>query len=350
MTQFIEKTGRNEAEAIRLALEELKLERDDVSIEVIDRAKSGFMGFGSKPAKVRVTYEDGTSEEIPKKEDMSPIKVTDKQEKVAEKVADVVSEQKSQAEVKDSKVDSKQETANAFTEKENIVKTPVKEEKEKNLPVKAEVMAENKEEISKVNSKVDNQDKNAEKAVVKPVSKLERVKKEGRGKDKISLEDQEVITAEITRFLTGLMEHLHVDAKPTVSYNKDIVLVKMEGENLASLIGKRGETLDAIQQITGYVVNKTCQKRVRIYLDAENYRAKREETLIKLAEKVAGEAVKHKRNVPLEPMNAYERHIIHEALTKNPLVYTYSTGSDPNRCTVIAYQTKKPQGNRQKRS
>ena len=103
------------------------------------------------------------------------------------------------------------------------------------------------------------------------------------------------------------------------------------------VIGHRGETLDAIQQLTNYTVNRGRTHRVRIHIDAENYRAKREESLRRLASKVAAKVVKYRRNITLEPMNAYERHVIHETLQDYPDVITYSTGTEPNRRTVVAY-------------
>ena len=108
------------------------------------------------------------------------------------------------------------------------------------------------------------------------------------------------------------------------------------GSDLGSLIGRRGETLDAIQQLTNYAVNRGQSKRVRIHLDAENYRAKREETLERLARKTASKALKYHRNMTLEPMNAYERHVIHAALQDFDGVTTYSTGTEPNRRVVVA--------------
>ncbi len=105
-------------------------------------------------------------------------------------------------------------------------------------------------------------------------------------------------------------------------------------------MGRRGETLDAIQQLTGYAGNRGRTKRVRIHLDAEHYRAKREETLVRLAQRVADKVVKYQRNVSLEPMNAYERHVIHTALQDYPGVTTYSIGTDPNRRVVVALEKK----------
>ena len=109
------------------------------------------------------------------------------------------------------------------------------------------------------------------------------------------------------------------------------------GENLGMLIGRRGDTLDAIQHLTNYTLNRDAAKRARISVDAENYRGKREESLQRLAAKVAGKVVKYRRNVTLEPMNSYERHVIHAALQDMPDVTTYSTGTEPNRRIVVAY-------------
>ena len=117
--------------------------------------------------------------------------------------------------------------------------------------------------------------------------------------------------------------------------------VVLEGENMGALIGHRGETLDAIQQLTGYAVNKGRSHRVRIHVDAEGYRARREESLNRLARKTAGKVVKYRRNITLEAMNAYERHVIHTALQDYPGVSTFSTGTEPNRRTVVAYDPNK---------
>ena len=142
----------------------------------------------------------------------------------------------------------------------------------------------------------------------------------------------------ITEFLTGLMEHLHVQAAPQVHVNEEgAYRVILEGQELGAIIGRRGETLDAIQQLTNYAVNHGQSKRVRIQIDAEGYRAKREESLQRLAVKVAGKVVKYRKNVTLEAMNAYERHVIHTALQDYPNVTTFSTGVEPNRRTVVAY-------------
>ena len=248
MLKYLDTTGRNEEDAIAAALAQLKLDRDDVSVEILERAKSGFLGIGSSPAKVRVTYEV-PDEDLP--EEPAPVPV-------AEEPAPVVEEKAA---------------------------APAVEEKAPAAPAA---------------------DEKAEK---------------------------------IAAFLSGLMEHMDVKATPTVERTEEgTYRVNLEGENLGAIIGRRGETLDAIQQLTSYSVNRGASKRVRIQVDAEHYRAKREESLVRLANRVADKVVKYHRNVTLEPMNAYERHVIHTALQDYPGVTTYSTGTEPNRRTVVAYE------------
>ena len=142
----------------------------------------------------------------------------------------------------------------------------------------------------------------------------------------------------ITEFLAGLLEHMECKAEIKVyEEEKNRYKVILEGQRLGALIGRRGETLDDIQQLTNYAVNSGRDKRLRIHVDAENYRAKREQSLESLANKVAGKVLKYRRSVTLEPMNAYERHVIHAALQDKAGVTTYSVGTEPNRRVVVAY-------------
>ena len=139
-------------------------------------------------------------------------------------------------------------------------------------------------------------------------------------------------------FIKGLLEHMGSDAVPHAwKAENDTYQVDLVGENLGMLIGRRGETLDAIQHLTNYTINRDSNKRSRINVDAENYRLKREDSLRRLAMKVAGKVVKYRRNITLEPMNAYERHVIHATLQDVPDVTTYSTGTEPNRRVVVSY-------------
>ena len=156
---------------------------------------------------------------------------------------------------------------------------------------------------------------------------------------------------QIRTFLSGLLEHMDAKAEVKVyEVEKNRYKVILEGEKLGALIGgdvgmligRRGETLDAIQQLTNYSINRGGEsKRARVQIDAENYREKREESLERLAQKVAGKVVKYRRNVTLEPMNAYERHVIHTALQDTQYITTFSIGTEPNRRVVVSYDRTK---------
>ena len=142
----------------------------------------------------------------------------------------------------------------------------------------------------------------------------------------------------IIAFVSGLLEHMDSAAQVKVyEVEKGRYKVLLVGEKLGQLIGHRGETLDAIQQLTNYAVNTGADKRIRVQMAAENYRAKREQSLESLARKVADKVQKYRRSVTLEPMNAYERHVIHATLQDVKGVTTYSVGTEPNRRVVVAY-------------
>ena len=293
MTKWIETTGRTEEDAISAALFQLGLDRDDISVEVIERAKSGFLGFGSSPAKVRVSYEVPDEQET-----AAPAPVAEeKAEPVVEEKAPVVEEQPAPA------------------VEEKIILAAPKAKPKKIVEQKAETRLQPGDEVI--------------------------IAKEKAAETAPSAED-DAKAARIREFLDGLMEHMGVQATPSIQVTEEgNYKVVLQGEGLGAIIGRRGETLDAIQQLTNYAVNHSQSKRVRIHIDAENYRAKREESLQRLAVKVAGKVVKYRKNVTLEAMNAYERHVIHTALQDYVGVTTYSTGTEPNRRTVVAYDSSK---------
>ena len=322
MLKWIETTGRSEEDAISAALFQLGLDRDDVSIEVIERAKSGFLGFGSNPAKVRVSYEEENGVPCAKK------LILEEQEPVAAPAAAPVEEKAVEEEtVLLSAPQEKAESA-APVEEETILAAkpgmsapkssrPRPERREKPRRAKSENHLQEGDEVI-----IGNGPKAAPAA---PVHVTPAAEDDARA-------------AQIRTFLTGLMEHLNVEAKPEIFVTDEgNYKVILQGKDLGAIIGRRGETLDAIQQLTSYSVNRGLSKRVRIHVDAEGYRAKREESLQRLAVKVAGKVVKYRKNMTLEPMNAYERHVIHTALQDYPNVTTYSTGVEPNRRTVVAY-------------
>ena len=284
MRQFIDVTGKTEDEAIQNALRQLGLDRDDVSVEILERAKSGFLGLGSCPAKVRVSY--GPEEEEPAPVESAPV-----QEK------------------------TEQPAAKSEPRKNPEKRSAPKAEKKADKPVREKPV----------------QEKSApeqSKAQTQPVSLGEEV-------------DDEKAQA-IRKFLSGLLEQMESAAEIHIYLlEKGRYKVILEGKNLGALIGRRGETLDAIQQLTSYAVNRSGSGRVRVQLDAENYREKREQSLQHLARKVAAKVTKYRRSVTLEPMNAYERHVIHTALQDVPNVTTYSTGTEPNRRVIVAYDREK---------
>ena len=279
MIKFIDMTGKTEDEAIRRALEQLGLERDDVSVEILERAKSGFLGIGGSPATVRVSYDDGQPGPVkPEPKSAAP-----KAEKKPVYCAEVLQKE---------------------------VRAREKQEREAK---RGERRAEPK----------------AEKAPREPAVLGEEIRDEK--------------SEQIRTFLSGLLEHM--DAKADVKVyevEKNRYKVILEGEKLGALIGRRGETLDAIQQLTNYSITRGGEsKRARVQIDAENYREKREESLERLAQKVAGKVVKYRRNVTLEPMNAYERHVIHTALQDTQYITTFSIGTEPNRRVVVSYDRTK---------
>ena len=124
------------------------------------------------------------------------------------------------------------------------------------------------------------------------------------------------------------------------SGNEEFVFLELEGEDTGTIIGKRGQTLDAIQYLTSLVVNKGKEEYVRVVIDAENYRAKREKTLQQLADRLADKVARSKRPMKLEPMNPYERKVIHSTLQNHPRVVTRSEGEEPYRRVIIELKNK----------
>ena len=256
---YIDVTGKTEEEAIRKALQQLQMDRDDVSVEILERAKSGFLGIGSSPARVRVTY--GQQEpEAP----AAPVQPEKKPEKKPEPKPQQPKPQKAEA--------------------------------PKAAPKAAEAPAAPVQESC--------QDDNAHR---------------------------------ITEFLTGLLEHMDSPAQVKVTETeKGRYSVVLEGQKLGQLIGRRGETLDAIQYLASLVANRGEGEYIRLSIDSGNYREKRARTLEALARKLANQAVRTGRSITLEPMNPYERRIIHGAVSTVKGATSSSTGVEPSRRVVIS--------------
>ena len=155
---------------------------------------------------------------------------------------------------------------------------------------------------------------------------------------RLSFEVADTQRDRVERYLRGLLDCMGVEADIEITEREGGgIVANLSGSAMGAIIGRRGETLDAIQHLVNYSVNRGSEK-MHISVDAENYRSKREESLVRLAEKMAAKAVKYKRSMALEPMNSYERHVIHTALQNYPGVSTASTGVEPNRRVVVTYE------------
>ena len=136
-------------------------------------------------------------------------------------------------------------------------------------------------------------------------------------------------------FLTDVFQAMAIPCKITTRLDGDLLFITFEGDKMGVLIGRRGQTLDALQYLTSLAVNRQSDNYVRVILDTENYRAKRQKTLEALGEKMAGRAAYYGKKMVLEPMNPAERRIIHAKLQDHQKVYTYSEGAEPYRHVVI---------------
>ena len=308
MEKFLIATGKTIDLAIAAALEQLNMDRDSVSVEVLENAKSGFLGIGAQPAKVKVSYE-----------------VPDEEPKPALSSASRSKPKKEAAPAAQS-ADAPRVIAPAAPKAEQPrVIAPAAPKQEPRREAKPR-----QERAPRPDRKNDRPKQDRPVREPRPAAPVEP--KEYAPAEPGSTEEK------IEQFVKGLLEHMGSDAVPhAMKTGDDSYLVDLVGADLGILIGRRGETLDAIQHLTNYAVNHGQSKRVRINVDAENYRLKREEALQRLAVKVAGKVVRYRRNITLEPMNAYERHVIHAALQDHPDVTTFSTGTEPNRRIVVAY-------------
>ena len=272
MEKTIVTTGKSIDLAIEAALTQLGLDRDSVSVQVLQQAKSGFLGLGAQPAKVEVTYE--APDPAPKVALSSASRSKPKAKPVAEKKVEAPKAE------------------------------PKKEEK------KVEAKPEPKKETPKAP---------AEPKVYAPAEP-------GSVEEKIEV------------FLKGLLEHMGSDAVPHAwKVDANTYKVEFTGSDLGYLIGRRGDTLDALQHLANYSVGRNVEGHIRINVDAEDYREKREDSLRRYARKKAQQVLKARRRTTLEPMNAYERHVIHAALQDMENITTHSTGTEPNRRVVIEF-------------
>ena len=281
---YSEKWGVDVEEAVKLALMDLKVSRDEVEVTVLEEPSKGFFGIGSKLAKVRV--------EKKKKPEPEPVAVKPAAE------ADAVKERPS----RETRPQEKEQKSNKKNHKEN------KGSKSNRAPKEQKPREQKSREVKEIASIVDK-------------SKLH------------DIEDHEAL-----RFLKEVTEKMGLDLSIRAMAGDDMVYLEMDGKDSGTVIGKRGQTLDSIQYLTSLVVNKNSEKYIKVVVDAENYRAKRQKTLEQLANRLAAKVIKTKKYVRLEPMNPYERKVIHATLQQNRNITTRSEGEEPYRRVVIEYK------------
>ena len=282
-----EKWGVDVETAVDLALKELKISRDEAEIEVLEESSNGFLGIGSKLARVRVTAKEAEPQTREKAtfDDIDAI-LAGLPENSAQKLPDEVRAEYDKFEAEE------REDARAREKARSKEKSRSKSKKRYGLSLEDTMLYE--------------------------VKKLDPA------------EDHP-----LEKFLRDIAEQMGVDLDFSVKAGDELVFVEITGKDTGTIIGKRGSTLDAVQCLASYVVNKDSDKYIRVILDAENYRAKREKTLVNLANRLAGKVERTGRPTTLEPMNPYERKVIHCTLQNHPSVKTRSEGKDPYRKVII---------------
>lgn len=291
-----EYTAKTIEEALEKALNEMMLTRDDIEYEVITHPSKGFLGFGQRDAVVRVKKK--VIEEL--KDIVNDIKEERKEEVICQKTME--QPKAAEASVEEKKIEP---------EKKVLVEEPV--------PAAEETIEMT--EAASIETRVEPQEKavmeNAEQKAADKKAALARAEEKGRA------------------FLSKIFEEMKLDVVIDIKEKNNYLVFDLKGDNLGILIGRRGDTLDSLQFLLNLVINEKNSVKVKGIIDIENYRAKREETLIGLSHKLAAKARKTGQKVVLEPMNPQERRIIHMALQNDRRVTTYSEGEEPYRKVVI---------------
>jgi spoIIIJ-associated protein len=293
MIKTLRKSAKTEDDAIRLGLEELGLDRDDVSVTLIERAKSGFLGIGGTPAVVELAYE--VPDEVPEPPPAPKAEPKSEPRPVAEPVRN------------DRKASPRPERVTAEPSVEpRVVAVPKTEPRAAREP----------------------EPRAAQKPAPRAVS---------QSPSQPPKESELAAAARAKEFLDGLFERYGANTEIIVGEVRDGELdITLNCDDAGALIGRRGETLEAVQSLTNYVVNRGNHRVLRVNVDAEGYKQRREETLIALAQRTGEKVLKYRRSITLDSMNAYERHVIHTALQEVAGVSTHSVGSEPNRRVVVS--------------
>ena len=289
--EYIEVTGRTIDDALTNACLKLETTSDNIEYEVIEKGSNGLFGiFNSKPTKIKARVKAGVSS---------------------------VDDEFSKLEAKEKK------------SIDDTIKSEIKAESKK------EVVKETEKAVKKETApKADNSKVSATQAVNASEEDLEEKANNNEPRPVLSNEE---IESRIRTFLGDMFSAMDipVEVKITFDTEEECVNVELIGENMGLLIGKRGQTLDSIQYLTSLVINKNSEKYVRVKLDTENYRKRRKETLESRAKNIAYKVKRSRRPVSLEPMNPYERRIIHSALQADKFVSTRSEGEEPFRHVVV---------------
>ena len=279
-------------DAITEALIQLGITSDQLDYDVIEKGSAGFFGIGSKQAVIRARKK-AVKEEF---------------EKTIEEIKDIIKEEPKKEVKKEEKKELKKE----------VKKEPKKEfKKEPKKEVHAEIPSKIKKEPAKELVKEVEKENSKERAV-----ELCEVKEETK--------------AACEKFLKDVLDTMNMEVVITTNIDEDGALcINMDGKNMGILIGKRGQTLDSLQYLVNRVANKQQDGYVRVKLDTENYRKRRKDTLENLAKNIAYKVKRTKKSISLEPMNPYERRIIHSALQADKYVNTHSEGEEPYRRVVV---------------
>jgi spoIIIJ-associated protein len=306
MDEYIQVSAKNKDEAIIKASIQLGTSSDQLDIVVVSEGSSGFFGIGSKPAVIKARRKAGT--DFAEEDLMESIKnVSVKPEEVKP--------QPVKAEKEPVKQEKKKEPAKKEPKKEPVKKDDVREPKE-SLP---------KEKPAKERAPKERQPKEKPVKAAKPIEPLT---------DPAEIAEVENRAKEFLQGVFGAM-NLNVEIQAKYDAQDGCLGVDFEGDDMGILIGKRGQTLDSLQYLTSLVVNKKKSSYIRVKLDTEDYRRRRKETLENLARGIAYKVKKTRKPVVLEPMNPYERRIIHSALQGNKFVETTSEGEEPYRHVVV---------------
>ena len=313
--RYSEKWGDSIDGAVDLALADLKLTRDQVTVTVLEQPSKGFFGIGSRLAKVRVEEIEPPKPEKPAKPEKQEKPV--KQERQERPEKPFRPEKQNRKEDKEKKEEGKEIVV---IEKCGVEETPKDGAKKSSRSRKNKNRRSSKKKTERIEQDFEDGEYLFEEVKVlgdRPEDLVEQAEHPAKS------------------FIEDVVKEMGLKVTVKVSCNADSIYVDIDGEDSGSIIGKRGSTLDAIQYLTSLVVNKDKNNYTRVVIDAEGYRQKREKTLEKLANRLADKVSRTGRSVRLEPMNPYERKVIHTALQVRKEVTTRSEGEEPYRKVVI---------------